>query len=148
MKCQKCGKEEVNFHYSSNINGKISEIHLCADCASEEGYEETFIRPDDMFGGAFDEVFGRRSAFFPLFGMDMMRPTVGMRPVSAVREREREIPAQPGTEVKVEIDEKMRKRREINILREQMRQAADTEDFEKATELRDKISAMEQDAQG
>ena len=148
MKCQKCGKEEVNFRYSLNINGKISEIHLCAECAAETGYAETFSRPEEMFGGFFDSFFRPRSSFFPIFSMDMpMRPVLGIRPMSAVREREAEI-APPKTEIKVEIDEKMQKRREINILREQMRQAADAEDFEKATELRDKIRNMEQDVQG
>jgi len=33
MKCDKCKKNEANFHKVSNINGKVSEIHLCSECA-------------------------------------------------------------------------------------------------------------------
>ena len=151
MKCQKCGKEEVNFHYSSNINGEIREIHLCSGCTAEAGYAETFNSPDDMLSGALDGFFSPRSSFFPLLGMDMsIRSIFGAPPnLSAqVREREKERQPSPSTEIKVEIDGKMQKRREINILREQMRQAAATDDFEKATELRDKIRDMEREVQG
>ena len=155
MKCQKCGKEEVNFHYSSNINGEINEMHLCAGCAAEAEYMEAFTGPDEMFSEVFNGFIRQGSAFFPLLGMDMpMRAMFGMQPglterapvAGAIHESSAAQP--PKAEIKVEIDENMRKRREINILREQMRQAADTEDFEKATELRDKIRGMEQDTQG
>ena len=39
MKCQECGKNEVNFHYSSNVNGSVTETHLCSDCAAKSGYD-------------------------------------------------------------------------------------------------------------
>ena len=151
MKCQKCGKEEVNFHYSSNINGEIREIRLCSGCAAEAGYTEAFTGPDEMFSEVFNGFIRQGSAFFPLFGMDMpMHSMFGVRPSSIVRApvagaMHESTAAPPRSEIKVEIDEKMQKRREINMLREQMRQAADTDDFEKATELRDKIRSMEQE---
>lgn len=37
MKCDKCKKNEANFHKVSNINGKVSEIHLCSECAKQNG---------------------------------------------------------------------------------------------------------------
>lgn len=36
MKCEKCNKNEATFHSVTNINGKVSEKHLCSDCAKEE----------------------------------------------------------------------------------------------------------------
>ena len=45
--------------------------------------------------------------------------------------------------MKAEVDEEMKKRREINILREQMQQAVKSEDYEKAAVLRDKIRELE-----
>jgi len=41
------------------------------------------------------------------------------------------------------VDDEMRKRRELNALREKMRLAAEKDDFEKAIELRDKLKEME-----
>ena len=39
MKCQECGKNEVNFHYSSNVDGSVTETHLCSECAAKSGYD-------------------------------------------------------------------------------------------------------------
>ena len=33
MKCENCGKNEVAFVYQSNVNGHVTEKHLCAGCA-------------------------------------------------------------------------------------------------------------------
>jgi protein-arginine kinase activator protein McsA len=41
------------------------------------------------------------------------------------------------------VDEEMKRRREINILRERMRVAAEAEEYEKAAELRDAIKKLE-----
>jgi protein arginine kinase activator len=35
MKCQICGMREATTHIKQNINGQISERHLCAHCAME-----------------------------------------------------------------------------------------------------------------
>jgi len=43
-----------------------------------------------------------------------------------------------------QVDEEMKKRREINVLREQMRMAAEKDDYEKAIELRERLKEMEQ----
>lgn len=36
MKCENCGKNEVTFVYQSNVNGQITEKHLCAECAERQ----------------------------------------------------------------------------------------------------------------
>lgn len=33
MLCDACGKNEANFHYTKILNGKVSEEHLCKECA-------------------------------------------------------------------------------------------------------------------
>ena len=38
MKCDRCGKNEATFYYKSNINGRVTETHLCPDCARAMGY--------------------------------------------------------------------------------------------------------------
>ena len=191
MKCQKCGKNDVNFHFSSNINGCVTEAHLCAECAGESGYD---------FSGAFDtdslldtaslfdtgSVFGVMSLLDDLFApfaargrvMPMAVPLVGYNVLLPLRtlpwggfytrgNAEAQADEQAGecscggacesqstehvctpaenegkTARGAHIDEEMQKRREMNALREQMRIAAQNEDFEKAAELRDKLKEM------
>ena len=33
MKCTECGKNNAVYHYVSNVNGDVTETHLCAECA-------------------------------------------------------------------------------------------------------------------
>ena len=64
MKCERCGKNEATFYFKSNINGKITEQHLCADCAGKLGYTER-LRPRSLFD---DDFFTRPFRLFePLF---------------------------------------------------------------------------------
>jgi len=67
MKCQMCGKSEVNFHYTSNINGNVTETNLCSDCADSAGYNF-----GSMFGLADFGSFGRQN------GLSGFRPGRGL----------------------------------------------------------------------
>ena len=150
MKCQNCGKSEVNFRYSSNVNGCVTEANLCSECASKSGYD---------FGSMFN-VGGVLDGFFPMSGLPreffaIPMPMTGfgaafpvaVRPLIDTQTQhgdcncgcERSAPDAPTAEV----DDEMRKRREVNVLREQMRLAAENDDFEKAIEIREKIKEME-----
>lgn len=40
MLCEKCKKNQATFHYKSNHNGKVTEKHLCSECAKDDGYFE------------------------------------------------------------------------------------------------------------
>ena len=145
MKCQKCGKNEVNFHYASNVNGSVTETYLCSVCASESGYD---------IGQIFDSMFPIRgvSGFMPMTIPMMqtyaqlpfiMKPGmgIGMTPVHGQADSCACgcTKSAPG-EMDVEVDEKMIKRRELNM---QMRAAVEKEDFETAAKLRDKIKELE-----
>ena len=117
MKCQKCGINEVNFHYTSNVNGAITEARMCSSCATESGYN-------------FDKMFGFGLAGFMPMAVSLpalnamfpftIRPQVGM--------------------IDVKVDEEINLRRELSA---QMRAAVEKEEFEKAAELRDKIKELE-----
>ena len=83
MKCQKCGKNEVNFHYSSNVNGTVTEAFLCSVCARDSGYDMgSAFSAGGMFdgfltspGSVFDSVFGRapgyRGRYVPMIPMQV-----------------------------------------------------------------------------
>ena len=169
MKCTNCGKNEVNFHYSSNVNGCVTEADLCAQCAAEQGYDMRGLFGNSLFFGA-DSEFERMLApigvrlfdaasvfngFFPVFGQlggwtDGQRG--GQAPLGGLScgcGSERGNGNSNGnvngaaSEAGAQVDGEMAKRREINALREQMRTAAQKDDFEKAIELRERIKEME-----
>ena len=171
MKCQNCGKNDVNFYYSSNINGNVAETHLCSECAAKSGYDmgRLFDSRDFFDGRGFFDDQDFFDGVFPLFSgvnrfmqapMRMLnaipftiQPWLG---VSAQGLPVQKAPAQSGEcecggscekpapdATAANVDEEMEKRREINVLREQMRLAAEKDDFEKAIELREKLKQLE-----
>ena len=148
MKCQNCGINEVNFHYSSNVNGCVTETHLCSRCAAESGYD---IGKMFALGNVFDGMFPMRemNAFVPmLVPLTRSNPMFSFtrQPLSGMIEGTG--PCQYGCghgaavngKPDVEVDEIMSKRRELNA---QMRLAVENEEFEKAAVLRDKIKELE-----
>jgi len=149
MKCQKCGKNEVNFHYSSNVNGCVTETHLCSDCAIESGYDIDKMFDLDI-GNVFNSMLTARndiSGFIPI-AIPMIN-TSSMFPFTIPERRNLTAQNEPcncgcGQNVlrntNVEVDELMSQRRELNA---QMRAAVAKEEFETAAQLRDKIRALE-----
>ncbi|MCL2227511.1 MAG: UvrB/UvrC motif-containing protein [Oscillospiraceae bacterium] len=141
MKCQKCGKGEVNFHYTSNINGCVTEAHLCSECAADSGYD--FGRMLD-FERFFPTARGRNRMMSTLlpelsFGMPLrasVRPRLAVQPQGETCNCCNGVAEAQGTEV----DEEMAKRRELY---KEMRIAAENDEFEKAAGIRDQIKAME-----
>ena len=156
MKCKKCGKDEVNFHYSSNVNGVVHQTHLCSECASQSGIDfGRMFDSSSMFSGF--SPFGTRSRLMPMtmLGFDPIA-MLGIDPAAVfVTWPQAGLPeaecacggsscetSVPETD-EAQVDGDMKKRREINILKEQMRLAAENEDFEKAAQLRDQVKQME-----
>ena len=157
MKFEKCNEKEATFFYSSNVNGDVTEKHLCSDCAREEGFGSALdYRPASMFDGMFDSFFSdffslRRSLLsaFDSFGSPLraiMAPAlprinivIGQPQEQTERaplsEAEQKIPEDAGEDVKA--------RREIAALKHQLQEAVAAENFEKAIELRDKLKELE-----
>ncbi len=152
MKCQNCGKNEANFHYMSNINGNVTEQHLCSECAEKLNYNKSFAYSsgrmfNDMLSDFFDRPFRMLSPWsgfgfaMPTFFGSTALPEETFKTEESCKTEEK--PAE-----QAEVDPEMQKRREINELREKMRAAAEAEDFEKAAEYRDSIREMEKNSDG
>ena len=145
MKCQKCGRNEVNFHYTTNVNGHVTQTHMCSECANESGYNI-----EQMFGDMFTGMFPMQKRMASL--MPMAIPVLQIDAGFPFTAQPRIKTQNPGSEAKqctcgcgtvaqnIEVDEKLKQRRELNA---QMRIAAENEDFEKAAELRDKIKELD-----
>ncbi len=61
MLCDKCKKNEATTYYKSNINGQITEQHLCSECAKEAGITGGFTWLDTgfpTFGSMLSGLFG------------------------------------------------------------------------------------------
>ena len=56
MKCQSCGKREATVRYKENINGKKQEVYLCTTCADKMGFTD--------FSNIFSPMFVSIPEFF------------------------------------------------------------------------------------
>lgn len=54
MLCQNCGKYDATTHVKRIINGETAEAHLCTDCARALGYTDVF----GGFGNTFSDLLG------------------------------------------------------------------------------------------
>ena len=154
MKCENCGKNEVTFVYQSNVNGAVTEKHLCSDCAEKLGYTQKLAAHsrrmmNNFFGGGlfedfftpFPSLLGRMNHMlenpFDDFFADM--PALG-----APAEQKQEAPQKSrDTLLEQEEQNQISKTRQVNALRMEMQKAVREENFERAAELRDQIRGIE-----
>ncbi|MDR0445694.1 MAG: UvrB/UvrC motif-containing protein [Oscillospiraceae bacterium] len=147
MKCGHCGKNEASFFQRTNINGSITETHLCHECAEKLGYlDSRGFMARGLFDGFFDEPDNLMSRFFsPFRGGRQQRPggfpfPPGANPGALPDAPPAPVPA--GEDMAA--DAELSRMRETNILREQMRAAAAAEDYERAISLREEIKRREE----
>ena len=76
MKCEHCGRNEATFFYKSSVNGRVTQVHLCQDCARRMGYTDSLRRsmqPMSLFGdGFFGSAFSLLEPFMDGFGTRML----------------------------------------------------------------------------
>ncbi len=58
MICQACGKKTATTHIKTIVNGKLTQYHLCADCAREKGYGSLFGNWNFDFGSMLSGLIG------------------------------------------------------------------------------------------
>lgn len=161
MKCENCGKNEVTFVYQSNINGKITEKHLCSECAEKLGYSQKIASHsqrmmqnffgNSLFGddGFLDDFFapmpsllGRMNRMlenpFDDFFSDM--PALSAAPAQREEAKEEKKDDLVGREEQ----SRFAYMRQLNALKMEMKKAVHQENFERAAELRDQIHSLEE----
>ena len=154
MKCENCGKNEVTFVYQSNINGKVTEKHLCAECAEKLGYTQKIAAHsqrmmqnffgNSIFGNSFfDDFFSPVPSLmgrmledpFDDFFADM--PALGAAPAKQEEQKKED------DLVDREEQGRFAYLRQMNALKMEMKKAVHQENFERAAELRDEIHKLE-----
>lgn len=64
MKCTNCGKNTAIYHYVTDLNGQVNEVHLCEECARkarEENGESAWETMNKEFRKNVSEMFGEDS---------------------------------------------------------------------------------------
>ena len=143
MKCQNCGRNEATYYYKSSINGRVTETHLCADCARKLGYVQR-MQPDSFFG---DDFFSHPFRLFePLLGGFGNRLLTEFPEPVDVTQQARRAAEEPREDNLVQGDEreKLSRQRQRNALETQLRHAVETENFEEAAKLRDQLRSLPQ----
>ncbi|MDD6605972.1 MAG: UvrB/UvrC motif-containing protein [Oscillospiraceae bacterium] len=154
MKCENCGKNEVTFVYQSNVNGKVTEKHLCSECAEKLGYTQKIAAHsqrmmqnffgNSIFGNSFfDDFFSPVPSLmgrmledpFDDFFADM--PALGAAPAKQEKQKKED------DLVDREEQGRFAYLRQMNALKMEMKKAVHQENFERAAELRDEIHKLE-----
>lgn len=156
MKCENCGKNEVTFMYQSNINGQVTEKHLCSECAEKLGYTRKIAAHSrsmmqNFFGGSlfgnsfFDDFF---SPMPGLMGRMLEDPFddffADMPALGAAQEQKQESQRKQDDLVDGEEQGRFAHMRQLNALRMEMKKAVHQENFERAAQLRDQIHQLEE----
>ena len=132
--------------YKSNINGKVTQVHLCHQCAEELGYTDSFRSAGmtgGLFGDFFSRPFGMLEPFFSGLGSRML--TEFPEPVDVLGQARESTPAQEDTGDLLPRDEQdaLTRQRKRNALQTQLNLAVQEERFEEAAKLRDELKALE-----
>lgn len=154
MKCENCGKNEVNFVYQSSVNGRTQEAHLCTECAEKLGYLQAATAQSRRMmqgffgGGLLNDFFGPMPSLLggSLFGENLFDDFFTAMPALRIGGGQETAPAQePAEKPLVEAKEQSRfaRMRQLNALRLEQKAAVLREDFEKAAQIRDQIRELE-----
>lgn len=159
MLCNECGKNNASVHVTKIINGQKTETHLCEECAKKHSSFNPNFSMESFFSSLLSDAFGEAISteqgcsscgmtyeqfmHFGKFGCsecynsfkDRLMPVI--KSIQGYENHVGKIPEETGGKIKI--------MREIEDLRNQLRQRVENEEYEIAAELRDKIREMEKE---
>lgn len=166
MICQKCGKKHATTHIRRNINGAVSEWHLCAECAGQENLAPVFSGLMPTFTDFWGTLFGdaaspsiadstRCEGCGHSFSDIVESGTVGcakcyttfydrlLPSIQRIHGRT----AHTGRVLPVS-DEQNRLNSEIDRLQTQLQREVEAQNYEECARLRDQIKQLEKQKEG
>ncbi len=151
MKCSKCGKNNANITYNQNINGEVTNLTLCEECAHKLGIFNSF---DDIFSPMVldldyilpEEIKCKNCGYTlskyrntGLFGCDSCYDTF-KNEIDAILLK---LQGKNRNVAKLDTAKKDKPKTEIDKLREELNLLIKEEKFEEAAIVRDKIKKIE-----
>ena len=165
MQCDICGKKKATVHLTEIVDEQMSEMHLCEDCAREKSVQmEQQFGLADLLAGLAD--FGKQVKDvekikgqcancgltyedFRKFGRlgcgecyGAFKEQLGGL-LKKIHGSNTHLGKKP---TKIQLLEPPTQRAELDDLRKQLQKAIQSENYEKAVELRDKIKEFEKKA--
>jgi protein arginine kinase activator len=160
MLCDACNERDAVVQLTSIEDNEVKQLHLCERCAAERGVETTIATPKHPLGAFLHEhqqvaaaaPDGVRCGFCNSSMADFRstgrwgcaRCYVNFE--SGIRELLRRVHGNyrhVGRAYQPPMGEAMERSAELGELRERLRRAVETEQFELAADLRDRIRVME-----
>ena len=168
MLCQHCNHNEATTHVKSNINGKVTEYMLCADCAEKMGYGNLFSDFHTEFGSLLGSFFssalpartgatrcpvchstyndiadsgkvGCANCYETFF--DELMPTI--RRVHGNTEHTGRRPKAFHSPKEIKEEKVQQSENKADKLKAELDEAIKTQNFERAAEIRDELKGME-----
>lgn len=155
MECQNCGKNEVSYVYTQNINGVKREVRLCQECARKFGLMggdvvtdldiDSFI--EELFNtgtlrnlsNAIDQVFessiNKSIPSYEEFTNNRLFEKEGIYP--GLRSSENKKPESKDDEK--DKEKELSKREKLEL---EMKKAVEVEDYETAAKIRDELKKL------
>ncbi len=161
MTCERCKNKNAAYHFKSSVNGKLSQFHLCSECAAQLGLATSATGTlGGIFGGFSPKTTENGSAerrvcpecgthesdiascgyvgcancyktFSPLLSPYIVKLHGKTHHTGKV----------PLGYSKIASEQRLREK-EITSLRTRLKEAVATENYELAAELRDDINAL------
>ncbi len=163
MLCEYCKKNPVTTHIKAIINGEPTEYSLCAECAQKFGYGSLLTNLGYNFGGLLGEFFSEPemsdlsetvhckfcgASFDDIIhtgkvGCAQCYKTFSDRLIPLIQHihgNTKHIGKIPGGNML-----QKRPNEQLSVMKRELREAIDTENFEHAADLRDKIKEIERE---
>ncbi len=168
MVCENCGANEAVVHLTKIVNNQVSTTHLCQKCAAEKGVEAVGPSPDHPLASFLAQMgeggappadpgaeiecgfcgltfrgfrdSGRLGCPHCYTAFEVhLRPLLRRIHGSTQHVGKVYLPPDPGA---------TEREKELERLRRRLQRAIDTEDFEQAAQLRDRIRELEAHSAG
>lgn len=160
MLCDICGKNQATVHLTEIVDEKVTELHLCEDCAKEKGAQmESHFGLADLLGGLADfgtqpETEEETSIKCPACGLTYKDfKKIGRLGCGQCYSAFKRVlvpllkrihgSSQHMGKSPVKITKEVKTKSELQELKEKLQRAIQTEEFEDAARLRDKIKELE-----
>ncbi|MCM8765552.1 MAG: UvrB/UvrC motif-containing protein [Candidatus Omnitrophica bacterium] len=162
MLCDICGKKQATVHVTEIINNQITEMHLCEDCAREKSIQmEQQFGVSDLLAGIADlgTTLGEKTKeelklkcnncgmtyedFKKIGRLGCSECYVAFRKNLVPLLKRIHGSIQHLGKAPLKIIKEVKRKSEIDILKEKLQEAIQREEFEEAARLRDKIRELE-----